>query len=91
MTNAIITIKNRTGLHARPASDFIAIAMKHSCRITICRTSDHIEVNAKSIMKMLAMAFAQGEEIELKAQGDDEAEAIKELSAFLESGCGEKQ
>lgn len=83
------TIKNRTGLHARPAADFVAAAGKFQCRLTIRRTSEEESANAKSIIRLLALGLAHGEEIELTGAGDDEKEAVDSLIALIDSGFGE--
>lgn len=91
MYKASTTIANTTGLHARPASDFIAAAGKFSSRIMIRRKSEEEEdeVNAKSIINVLSLGLCQGEEVELKADGPDEKEAVDSLIALIDSKFGE--
>ena len=83
-------IKNRTGLHARPASDFIAAAGKFKSKITIKRVGDEDEANAKSIVMLLSLGLGQGTEIELAARGEDEIDAVDALIALIDSGFGEE-
>ena len=52
-------IINKTGLHARPASDFVLAAKKFESRITICKEGGE-PVNAKSMMRLLAECIGQG-------------------------------
>lgn len=82
-------IKNKTGLHARPASEFIAMASKFQSRITIKKLSAGQDANAKSIVMLLSLGLNQGEEVELVAKGEDEVEAVDELIALIDSGFGE--
>ena len=82
-------IKNKTGLHARPASEFIAMAGKFQSRITIKKLSAGQDANAKSIVMLLSLGLNQGEEIELVARGEDETEAVDQLIALIDSGFGE--
>ena len=82
------TIKNQTGLHARPASEFIAMASKFSSRITIKKLSEDEDANAKSIVMLLALGLAMGEEVEIVAN-DDEVEAVDSLIALIDSKFGE--
>ncbi len=84
-----VTILNKTGLHARPASEFIALAGKYKSKITIKRMDDEEEANAKSIVMLLSLALSQGTEVELTAKGEDETEAIDALAALIESRFGE--
>ena len=72
---------NKTGLHARPASDFVMLAKKYESKITICKEGGE-PVNAKSVVRLLAKA-------ELAAEGVDEAEAIEALAVLVASGFGE--
>lgn len=85
-------IANATGLHARPASDFIAAAGKFTARIKIGRVDSSDEddiVNAKSIINVLSLGLGQGEEVELTADGPDEKEAVDSLIALIDSKFGE--
>lgn len=79
---------NKTGLHARPASDFVMLAKKYESKITICKEGGE-PVNAKSVVRLLAEGIGQGTKAELAAEGVDEAEAIEVLAALVASGFGE--
>ncbi len=85
------TIVNPTGLHARPASDFIATAGKFNSKITIKRLHDEDDetANAKSIINLLALGLCQGEEVEICAKGDDEQAAVDALVELIDSRFGE--
>ncbi|MEG0753501.1 MAG: HPr family phosphocarrier protein [Angelakisella sp.] len=84
-----VTIQNRTGLLARPASDFIGCASKFKSKIVIKKISDEEEANAKSIVMLLSLALGQGEEVEITAKGEDEVEAVDALVALINSKFGE--
>ncbi len=83
-------IKNKTGLHARPASEFIAMASKFQSRITNKKLSEDEDANAKSIVMLLSLGLAQGEEVEIVAKGEDEVEAVDKLIALIDSKFGEE-
>ena len=83
-------IKNKTGLHARPASEFIAMASKFQSRITVKKLSEDEDANAKSIVMLLSLGLAQGEEVEIVAKGEDEVEAVDKLIALIDSKFGEE-
>lgn len=83
------TIINKTGLHARPASDFVAAATKFKSKITIKRLNSDKEANVKSIVFLLSMGLTQGTQVEVCANGEDEVEAVDTLIALIESGFGE--
>lgn len=85
-----VTVINPTGLHARPASDFVALAKTFPCKLKIRDlSSDEPAVNAKSIVMLLSLGLAQGAQAELIADGEDETRAVEELAALIESGFGE--
>ncbi len=88
MVKREVEIINKTGLHARPASDFVLNAKKFESKITVCKEGGE-PVNAKSIVRLLAEGIGQGDKIEITAAGEDEAEALDCLAALVESGFGE--
>ncbi|MCB6203439.1 HPr family phosphocarrier protein [Extibacter muris] len=90
MYKKTIKIVNPTGLHARPASDFVATAKKFTSKIKIKDlTADEEPANAKSILTVLALGLAKGTEAEITAEGEDEEQAVESLAALIESGFDE--
>lgn len=87
VTKQVVFI-NKTGLHARPASDFVMLAKKYESKITICKEGGE-PVNAKSVVRLLAEGIGKGTKAELAAEGPDEAEAIEALADLVASGFGE--
>ncbi len=81
VTRKDIIVKNRTGLHARPAALFVQIANKYESDITIIK--DDQKVNGKSIMGILMLAAEKGAKIAIIADGDDAEKAAEELSELL--------
>lgn len=76
-----ILIKNKTGLHARPAALFVQKANKFESDIKIFK--DGQEVNGKSIMGILMLAAEKGSRIRVVISGNDAKEAMEELSGML--------
>jgi len=76
-----LTVKNKQGLHARPAALFVQIANKFDARITVKRERE--EVNGKSIMGILTLGAKKGSSIIIEAEGDDAHLAILELEKIL--------
>lgn len=72
-----IKIKNKLGIHARPATLLAQEAGKFKSEIFIAK--DGIEVNAKSIMGIMMIAAEQGSVLILTVKGDDEKEAAKAI------------
>ncbi len=81
MIKETVEIKNKTGLHARPAAKFIQMANKFKSNIMIQK--DEKTANAKSIMSVLGLGAAQGSQVVITADGDDEGQAINELIMLL--------
>jgi len=76
-----LTVKNKQGLHARPAALFVQVANKYDSRVTVRRGEE--EVNGKSIMGILMLGAEKGSEIVIEIEGDDAAEALKELEKII--------
>ncbi|RQD74028.1 MAG: HPr family phosphocarrier protein [Halanaerobium sp. MSAO_Bac5] len=76
-----VLIKNKTGLHARPAAQFVQKASSFESEINII--FEDKEVNAKSIMGVMSLGVGKGKEITIKADGEDSEKAVKELVDFV--------
>lgn len=81
MKEVKIVIQNETGLHARPAAMVVAEAGKYKSNLTI-KKGDR-EVNIKSILGLLSIGASKGDEITLKADGEDEAQAVETISNLI--------
>ena len=86
-----VTVINKSGVHARPASDITLKAKEFESNIyiQIHRDKETAPINAKSVMKILVSSIAQGEMMEIIAEGADEYEAVESLSTLIASGFGE--
>lgn len=86
-----LVVSNPTGLHARPAAQFVQAAMQFRSHITVQNISQgRPPVNAKSMVEVASGGTAwQGERIRIVARGEDAAAAIQALKALVESGFGE--
>lgn len=84
-----ITIQNKLGLHARASMKLINVAGRFESDVLI--KHDSSEVNAKSIMNVMALALSKGTEIELITHGPDEEEALKAVSELIENRFDEEE
>lgn len=75
------TITDPAGIHARPATLLIKQAGAFKSSIKIAK--DGKEADAKRIFGVMGLGAKQGETITIKAEGEDEDDAIKDLSEFL--------
>ena len=78
-----IKIQIPNGLEARPVALLVQVASQYESNILI--ESSDIQVNAKSIMGMMSLGLATGEEVTVIADGSDEEEAIKDIEKYLTS------
>lgn len=83
MTEKTLIVKNRAGIHARPAALIAQAANKFSCEVTLIK--DDAEVNAKSIMGVITMAAGFGTSIILRTEGEDEVQCADVLVQLFES------
>lgn len=84
-------IINKTGLHARPAYDFVNLAKEYNSEIKVRNLNgdDSQAVNAKSIVFLLSLGICEGDKIEIMAKGNDEEEAVTALINLVVSGFNE--
>ena len=76
-----IVIKNKQGLHARPAALFVQTANKFDSVITVIKGDE--EVNGKSIMGILMLGAEKDSAIVIRAEGPDAEEALAELEKLV--------
>jgi phosphocarrier protein len=81
ITEKKITIKNKSGLHARPAAVFVQIANKYDSEVIVKKGK--LEVNGKSIMGILMLAAGKGAQVTLKVDGEDAEKAMVDLEGIL--------
>ena len=83
-----LTIVNKLGLHARASAKLVQHASHYSSDIKIIR--DIKEVNGKSIMGVMMLAASKGTQIILRINGEDEKDALDDLSTLIDNGFGEE-
>tara|TARA_B100000315_G_C14312144_1_gene466881 strand:+ start:392 stop:676 length:285 start_codon:yes stop_codon:yes gene_type:complete len=76
-----IIIRNKSGLHARPAALFVQIANKYDCDISVRKGKQ--KVNGKSIMGIMMLAAEKGSRVTIIAEGEGAEDAAKELETLL--------
>ena len=82
-----VTIRNRAGLHTRPAAAIVKTAARFASEFTICR--DEMEINGKSIIGVMTLAAEQGSTLLLRFEGADEEAAAEAVVALFERGFDE--
>lgn len=86
-TRRTVLIKNRYGLHARPAAELVKLATKFRSDVYVRK--DDLEVNGKSIMGIMMLAAEHGCSITIRAEGEDAEAAVDALAGLVESRFGE--
>lgn len=84
MVTKKLTIKISSGLEARPAALLVQIASQFESSIYL--ECENKQVNAKSIMGMMSLGLAAGEEVTVTANGSDEEAAMARIEQFLLEG-----
>lgn len=88
MVTKKVKIVNSEGFHMRPASTFATAMGKYSSDIKL--EVNNTEVNAKSVMHLIAAGIKFGAEINIVCDGEDEQEALDEAVEMVEAGFDEK-
>lgn len=87
---AVFKIKNAHGLHARPGAMLVAEAKKFESTIKVSNLNgDGSTVNAKSLMKVIALGVKHGHQLQFTAEGPDAPQALEAIGAAISSGLGE--
>jgi phosphocarrier protein len=84
----VMYIKNRLGIHARPAALLVQEASKYGSKIEF--EVEGTRVNGKSIMGVMMLAAAHGSKLFVIATGDDAENAVNGIRALLESKFDEE-
>jgi phosphocarrier protein HPr len=82
-----VTIKNRSGLHTRPAATLVKLAAKYKSEFIILK--DGVEINGKSIIGVMTLAAEQGSTLIVQFTGDDEVAAAEAIVGLFDRGFDE--
>lgn len=83
-----VTVKNRAGVHTRPAAMIVKEAAHFKSDIFFIN-EEGIRINAKSIIGVMTLAASQGTNLTVLIDGNDEATAMEKICALFETGFGE--
>jgi len=85
---AVATIRNRRGLHARASAKVVEAAARFQSRITVAK--DGQAVDARSIMGLMMLAAGLGSQIRITAEGPDSDQALAAILALVDANFGEE-
>jgi phosphocarrier protein len=80
------TVRRELGLHARPASQFVALAGRFQSEVTVGR--DQEWVDGRSVLSLLSLAAGNGTRLRIRAVGVDAVEAVLALGEILKEPVG---
>ncbi|MGO9409324.1 MAG: HPr family phosphocarrier protein [Spirochaetia bacterium] len=83
MIERIVTIRNRAGMHARPAALLVKTASEFESRIYIEKDSER--VNGKSIMGVITLGATYNTPLKIIADGPDETQALDAIEKLFEN------
>lgn len=87
MVEKVLRVKNRLGMHARPAALFVQTAGRFHSRVKVAKGP--VEVNGKSVMGLMMLAAEQGSDLTVTLDGDDAVVALAELEKLFERNFDE--
>ncbi len=83
MTSKTVTIKNRAGIHARPAALIVNTANQYESEIFL--EKDSMRINSKSIMGIITLGASYKSTISIMAEGPDENDAVEAIAKLFEN------
>ncbi|MDR1314849.1 MAG: HPr family phosphocarrier protein [Deltaproteobacteria bacterium] len=82
MTEFTYTIKDEAGMHARPAGILVKRMQQFKCDVTAGKGAK--QVSLKKLFSLVGLGIKKGETVHIKADGEDEAEAIAAAREVIE-------
>jgi PTS hybrid protein len=79
-----VVLRNRDGLHARPAAEFVKLASTFPVKVTVNGK------DAKSLLGIMSLGLTAGKTAEIASEDADGRDAVDALAALVESGFGEE-
>lgn len=87
MIEVEVEVKNEHGVHARPATKLAQVAAKYTSSITVVNSG--MEADAKSVISIMMLAAVKGTMLTIRVDGDDEADALKDVVNLFDGLFGE--
>lgn len=84
MIQKVFLVNNRLGIHARAAARLVAVTSRFRCRIVLSRPDRNEEIDGKSILGILMMAASCGSGVIVRADGDDQEEAMAAIDRLFQ-------
>jgi phosphocarrier protein len=80
-----VIIGHPLGLHARAAAKLVQLSTRFQSNIILCRADagQQVEADARSILSILLLAAGHGSTLSVRADGEDEDEALQSVCEYL--------
>ena len=82
MKEITYTVKDKVGIHARPAGMLVKLVKEYSSDVYIEKGDKRIK--ADRLIAIMNMGIKHGDTVTVTIEGDDEKEAYKALYSFFE-------
>jgi phosphocarrier protein len=87
-----VVIRNKLGLHARPAMQFVDVANQFKSDVRVHKGGEEpVDADGKSVMQMIILAATEGTPLRIEAEGEDAEQAIGKLTELVDSKFGEAE
>ena len=88
MASRTVEVVNKRGLHARASAKFVTLASELEAAVEV--EKDGSRVCGTSIMGLMMLGAAMGDQITISAVGDGADDAVEQLAALVEAKFGEE-
>ncbi len=88
MVSEVIKVRNKTGLHLRPATELVKICEPMKSKVTLIKGAKRI--NPKSVIMLMGGGIKCGDEITVEVDGENEAEDLQKILDAINGGFGEE-
>ena len=76
-----LTVENRAGIHARPATQIVKVAARYKSDIFF--EKDTMRINAKSVMGIITLGATYRTKLTCIYDGEDETEALQAMTRLF--------
>lgn len=83
MNNAKVTVHAENGIHARPATELIKL-IKESAPTKVTLKANGKSTSGTSMISLLTLGLKKGSELEIIAEGDNEAAVTERIATFVQ-------
>lgn len=84
-----VVVRNKYGLHARPASLFVQVCNRYSSEIIVHHNS--MQISGKNILDIMTLGAESGTSLKIEVVGSDSEEAAKEINELFDNNFGEPE